>query len=283
MSKNYPRYFAYFALSLVALAAVLSNKTVTQPLPKQSVLMQPKSEQASTTANSIYLPRAGMPGILKDPVKSGTTGLLIPATVTRIIDGDTIEVSINGKKEKVRLIGVDTPETKHPDKPVQPYGPEASSYTEKQLAGKKIFLEKDISARDKYGRLLAYVWLREPAGFNETQVRTNMFNSRLLLAGYAQIMTIPPDVKYVDWFTKFQTEARQANKGLWGMSRSSGGSGEAKLDPSDAFWGSSQSKKYHYSKCVWAAQIKPGNLITFSSSAKARNAGFMPCKVCSPP
>jgi len=283
MAKNSPRKFAYIVIGLLASAVVLFNNTGHRSLPEQSDLPRPVSEQASTTSNTTYLNKVSMSSKLKAPVKSTTKGLLIPATVTRIIDGDTIEVSFQGKTEKVRLIGVDTPETKHPDKPVQPYGPEAANFTEKQLAGKKIFLEKDVSERDKYGRLLAYVWLTDPADFTEAQMRINMFNSRLLLAGYAQLMTIPPDVKYVDWFTKFQIEARQSKKGLWGMSSSAAGAGEAKPNPGDAFWGSSQSRKYHYPKCVWAAKINPGNLITFSSSAKARNAGFIPCKVCSPP
>jgi len=282
MSKN-PRKFAYIALGLLASAVVLFNNTGNRSLPEQPALVQPGIEQKFTVSHNTYSDKASVLSKLQAPVNSPTKALLIPATVTRIIDGDTIEVSLQGKTEKVRLIGVDTPETKHPDKPVQPYGPEAANYTEKQLAGEKIFLEKDVSERDKYGRLLAYVWLAEPAGLTEAQMRINMFNSRLLLAGYAQLMTIPPDVKYVDWFTKFQIEARQSKKGLWGMSSSTAGAGEAKPNPGDAFWGSSQSRKYHYPKCVWAAKISPGNLVTFSSSAKARNAGFIPCKVCSPP
>jgi micrococcal nuclease len=282
MAKNYFPKLSYIVLGLLVLAVVLGNNTGCQSLPEQSDLQRPVSEQASTVADSTYLNNVNTSSKLKLPVNSITKALLFSAIVTRIIDGDTIEVRLNGKTEKVRLIGVDTPETKHPNKPVQAYGLEAANFTKKQLAGKKIFLEKDVSARDRYGRLLAYVWLTEPADFTEAQMRTNMFNSRLLLSGYAQIMTIPPNVKYVDYFTKFQTEARQSNKGLWSTSLSAAGTGVAKTNRSDAFWGSSQSRKYHYSKCVWAAKINPGNLLTFSSLAEARNAGFIPCKVCLP-
>ncbi len=215
MAKKSPRKFTYIVLGLLASAVVLFNNTGHRSLPEQPAPLRPGIEQKSTVSHNTYSDKVSMSTKLKAPVKRPTKALLIPAIVTRIIDGDTIEVSFQGKTEKVRLIGVDTPETKHPDKPVQPYGPEAANYTAEQLAGEKIFLEKDVSARDKYGRLLAYVWLAEPVDFTEAQMRINMFNSRLLLAGYAQLMTIPPDVKYVDWFTKFQIEARQSKKGLW--------------------------------------------------------------------
>lgn len=124
--------------------------------------------------------------------------------VVSVVDGDTIKVSINGKTESVRLIGVDTPETVHPTKGVQPYGPEASAYTKQRLTGQQVRLEFDAEQRDKYGRLLAYVWLGD-----------EMFNATLLREGYAQLMTVPPNVKYVDQFTALQQEAREAGRGLW--------------------------------------------------------------------
>jgi len=83
--------------------------------------------------------------------------------VHRVVDGDTIEIIYQGKKEYVRFIGVNTPETKHPTKGVQPYGPEASDFTTKVLAGRDVWLEFDVKLRDQYGRLLAYVWLEGPA------------------------------------------------------------------------------------------------------------------------
>ncbi|GEA16227.1 hypothetical protein E308F_24710 [Moorella sp. E308F] len=84
---------------------------------------------------------------------------LIPATVTEVVDGDTLHVQINGKKEKVRLIDVNTPESAHPDLGIkeEPYGEEALAYTQKRLAGRQVYLELDVGERDKYGRLLAYV------------------------------------------------------------------------------------------------------------------------------
>jgi micrococcal nuclease len=134
----------------------------------------------------------------------------ISVKVTKVVDGDTIKVKINGKEENVRLIGVDTPENVHPSKPVQYYGPEASAYTKKRLEGQTITLEFDVQQRDKYGRLLAYVWLA-----NGKNKKAEMFNQTLVKEGYAQVLTIPPNVKYTDSFVKLQKQARDANRGLW--------------------------------------------------------------------
>ncbi len=142
---------------------------------------------------------------------------LIKAYVTKVADGDTIKVEAFGKTHTVRLIGVNTPETKHPTKGVEPYGPEAKKFTTKRLTGKIVWLELDVEERDKYNRLLAYVWLEKPVKFSEEEIRTKMFNAILLLEGYAQVMTIPPNVKYADHFVKFQREAFEKRKGLWGL------------------------------------------------------------------
>ena len=122
--------------------------------------------------------------------------------VDSVIDGDTFRLE-NG--EKVRLIGVDTPETVHPSKPVQYYGKEASEFTKRMLEGKKVRLEMDVQERDKYGRLLAYVYLEDGT----------FFNAELVKQGYAQAATYPPNVKYVELFISLQKEARENNRGLW--------------------------------------------------------------------
>lgn len=145
--------------------------------------------------------------ISQSPIK------LEKAVVTRHIDGDTVEVKLeNGKKAKVRFIGVNTPEStnKH-----EPYGKEASDYTKSQLLGKTVYLEKDAGDTDKYGRLLRYVWLEVPKEINESEIKSKMFNAILASEGYAQQMTISPNVKYADYFKKFCAEARENNKGLW--------------------------------------------------------------------
>lgn len=125
--------------------------------------------------------------------------------VKRVVDGDTFVVNYEGKDEKVRLIGVDTPESVHPDeKKNTEFGKEVSDFTKKMLSDKYVELEFDVSQRDKYGRLLAYVYLDG-----------QMYNKMLLEKGYAKIATFPPNVKYVDDFTVLQKQARESKVGLW--------------------------------------------------------------------
>ena len=121
--------------------------------------------------------------------------------VVKVIDGDTITLE-NG--EVVRYIGIDTPETTHPSKPVQCFGKEASEKNKELVEGKMVRIEKDVSERDKYNRLLRYVWVGEI-----------FVNDYLVREGYAYALTYPPDVKYADQFLKAQQEAREQNKGLW--------------------------------------------------------------------
>ena len=124
---------------------------------------------------------------------------------TRVIDGDTIAVEKNGKKEKVRLIGVDTPETVHPSKPVEYFGKEASEFTRKNVEGKRVRLEYDWQSRDKYGRLLAYVYIEENGTF---------LNAEIIRQGYGFAYTRYP-FKYLEDFRKYEREARENRRGLW--------------------------------------------------------------------
>jgi micrococcal nuclease len=135
------------------------------------------------------------------------------ASVRRVIDGDTAEMRMSsGAVERVRFIGVNTPEstTRH-----EPLGKEASKYTERALKGATVWLETDLDTRDRYDRLLAYVWMSKPSDRSRTDIRESMFNARLLLDGYANVMTVPPNVRYVDDFLLFEREARAAGRGLW--------------------------------------------------------------------
>ena len=147
------------------------------------------------------------------------------AKIERVVDGDTAIVSFvfdDGSKylkERVRFLGVNTPETVHPSKPVEFYGKEASNFTKAQLTGKTVWLQTDVEVKDRYGRMLAYVWLKEPSTKdldNESAIRANMFNAKLLLDGYAQTMTVQPNSRYSNLFVHFQREAREAKRGLWG-------------------------------------------------------------------
>jgi micrococcal nuclease len=129
-------------------------------------------------------------------------------TVARVVDGDTIEIfpAIDGVEE-IRLIGVDTPETKDPDEGVEPYGPQASAFAADELTGRRVGLEFDVERIDQYDRLLAYVY-----------VGGEMFNEELVEKGFAQAYPYPPNTKYEDRFAEAQEEARVGGLGIWGLS-----------------------------------------------------------------
>jgi micrococcal nuclease len=130
------------------------------------------------------------------------------ATVVRVVDGDTIVArSASGATERVRLIGVDTPESVKPGTPVQCFALKASAHTKHLLTGKAVRLVGDAEARDRYGRLLAYVY-REPDGL--------FVNADLVRRGYAQTLTIPPNVRFAERFLALARQARDAGVGLWG-------------------------------------------------------------------
>lgn len=133
------------------------------------------------------------------------------AMVTKVTDGDTLEVDINGENFKVRLIGIDTPETVDPRRPVGCFGKEASNETKKLLLGKSVILQKDVSDTDKFGRLLRYVYL--PISNQDSL----FINHYLVLEGYAKVATYPPDVKFTNEFLQAQKQAQENNKGLWGQ------------------------------------------------------------------
>jgi micrococcal nuclease len=125
--------------------------------------------------------------------------------VTRAVDGDTVEVQIEGREEDVRYIGVDTPETVKPEEPVQCFGPEASDFNHRLVEGKWARLVFDEERRDVYGRLLAYVYLEG-----------RFVNAELLRRGLARTLTIPPNDRHAKRFKRLQMAAARAGRGLWG-------------------------------------------------------------------
>lgn len=202
--------------------------------------------------------------------------------VVRVVDGDTIIVNYNGKEERVRLIGSDTPESVHPDPSKNiPEGIIASDYTKSMLENKEVRLEFDIQERDQYGRLLAYVWLGN-----------TMFNKTLLQEGYAQVSTYPPNVKYVEDFVKLEREARENNKGLWQHEESLDPSIPIIIDKSKnlygpvgnpdtaQFIGSLKSDKYHYPGYTHTGPILEHNLIYFECIDHAVANGYKACGIC---
>lgn len=124
--------------------------------------------------------------------------------VVKVVDGDTIHVRVGERVEKVRYIGVNTPEVHHPTRGEEPGGRAAWDVNRQLVAGRHVRLELDVQTRDRYGRLLAYVWVGE-----------TMVNAELVGRGYAQVMTVPPNVRYQGLFLRLQRDAREAGRGLW--------------------------------------------------------------------
>ncbi len=223
------------------------------------------------------------------------------ATVTKVIDGDTIDVSIDGQTHRVRFILVDTPETKHPEKGVEFYGLEASKHTQTELESKTVYLEKDVSETDKYGRLLRYVWLMPPSSPSPSneEIAKNCFNSLLLENGYAKIITFPPDVKYVDSFRTREQIARENQYGLWGQKEetavggvpSSGQKNEQNAnggykDPKQPAYlyaegkliGNKNSKIYHSPGQQGYQKVAYKNAVFFDTHEQAQAAGYRAAK-----
>ena len=131
------------------------------------------------------------------------------ATVLQVIDGDTIRARITGTKETVRLIGIDTPETQHPTKGVQCYGPEASQFLQQLLpAGSTLRIERDDESRDAYRRLLLYMFVT----VNGTEV---FVNREMVLRGYARPLDIAPNSRYNHVFVQAAFDAHRNSRGLW--------------------------------------------------------------------
>lgn len=210
------------------------------------------------------------------------------AVVERVVDGDTIVVKRqNGVSEKIRMVLVNTPETKHPKKGVEYFGKEASAYTKKMLpAGKTVYLEKDVSERDRYSRLLRYVWINEPTSKIDTKVLTNnCFNAMLLANGFAQVSVFPPDVKYVNEFRQIEKTAKDNNVGLWkggvvdnNTSTKEPSNEQTKPVDRGVIRGNRKSKIYHMPGQASYDKISDKNLVLFETEQDAINAGYRKAK-----
>jgi len=177
--------------------------------------------------------------------------------VTRITDGDTIGVGRGWRYEKVRLIGVDTPETVHPEKPVEFFGPEASEFTKSRLEGKKVRLELEPTNQyDDYGRLLAYVFLTDGT----------LFNAELIKQGYARVIAPSPFHRYQE-FRLHEKKARVAGLGLW-----------AGKDICKEIVGNRRSKIYRLPGDAGCGRIKEEGRIYFDTEEEAIKAEYKRAK-----
>lgn len=199
--KQIVRASLFVLLVIVASACSSSQVDVESATP---------SAAASAKAADKGAVKATDKGTVKGTSKS-TTNTRIPAKVVRVVDGDTMKVAFTDggkdKEETIRLLLVDTPESVDPEKPVQPFALDASNYAKTMLTGKDVQLELDVSERDKYGRLLCYLYIGD-----------KMFNELLLENGYARVAYIyPPNVKYVDQFREIQKKAQQKGLNIWSV------------------------------------------------------------------
>ncbi|HEY0070224.1 MAG TPA: thermonuclease family protein [Chloroflexia bacterium] len=178
----------------------------TKPAVVATLIAEPSPTAAKTED---FLPATVTPPLIPTltPENTPTPGLE-PASLVRVVDGDTIDVLVEGQQARVRLIGVDAPET---NQGPLCYGQEASAKVEELLSPvrERLLLEKDVSETDRYGRLLRYVWYEGGSG------RT-MLNLELVQQGYARVATFPPDVRYEVTFLQAEREARARQLGLWG-------------------------------------------------------------------
>lgn len=131
----------------------------------------------------------------------------VRAEVLRVVDGDTIVVDLDGREERVRYIGIDTPETHHPRIGEEPYGKEATEANRSLVRGRTVLLDFGAERRDHYGRLLAYVYLPDGTFVNAVLVRE----------GHARILTVPPNVGHADELRDLERQARRDSRGLWAL------------------------------------------------------------------
>lgn len=201
-TSNRKRLSAYYIGMVVGLFILIGITAPPQPTNNQKVSTSPQS--------AIQEPSKPLAPENKKPEKT----LSELYTVAKVIDGDTIDVNIDGKVERLRLIGIDTPETVDPRKPVQCFGKEASSKAKDLLEGKKVRLESDTSQdnRDKYNRLLRYVYLEDGTSYNKL----------IIAEGYAHEYTYNVPYKYQAEYKQAQKEAESAQKGLWSPSTCAG-------------------------------------------------------------
>jgi micrococcal nuclease len=149
----------------------------------------------------------------------GARAARVEAEVVRVVDGDTIIVAIDGHEERLRYIGIDTPESVTPDQGVECFGPEATAENARLVAGRIVVLEADEEDRDQFGRLLRYVYVVELDG------SLVMVNERLVADGYAEAGSYPPNKRYEDDLRAAQEAARTRAAGLWGTCETSGSPG----------------------------------------------------------
>ncbi|MGQ9461713.1 MAG: thermonuclease family protein [Candidatus Fervidibacter sp.] len=177
--------------------------------------------------------------------------------VVKVVDGDTVVLS-DGRT--VRYIGIDAPERG------QPFYEAAKNFNRKLVQGRAVELEFDVERFDRYGRLLAYVFVRNEEG------RRIFVNAEMVRNGFALIYTKPPNVRHADLFLQLQNEARENKRGLWSVYR----------PESSPVIGNRKTLTFHKPTCPGVERISPQNIVKFSNAERALERGYHPCRLCQP-
>lgn len=178
---------------------------VTTVETKNTETVSEPSEEEASSETTVEPTSTGKPSYYV----AAPVGQTFPATITKVSDGDTVKIKLsNGKEESVRLLLIDTPETVHPSKPVQPFGPEASAFAKEFFkVGDTVNVDIDVSERDKYGRLLAYLW---KDGI--------LYQDAIIEAGLARVAYVyAPNTAYVDSLRENQSIAQKKGIGIWSI------------------------------------------------------------------
>lgn len=191
------------------------------------------------------------------PASGATSGV----TVKRVVDGDTLIID-DGKDTRVRLIGVDTPETVKPRGRVEPWGKEASDFSKKALTGKSVYLEYDEEKEDHYGRTLAYIWTEDPRTSDKPKEEI-LFNYQLVASGYARERAYEPNTKYQAILHEGEIVAMDHVRGIWAV--------EGKEGPAK---GNKKSKIYHLPSDKSYDRVSPQNTVIFENAMEAERAGY---------
>ena len=187
--------------------------------------------------------------------------------VTRIIDGDTVEIRYDGTLTSVVLIGVDTPETVHPQIPVEAFGKEATAFTRNLLLGESVYFRFGSNRTDRYGRLLAYLY-RAPDGL--------FVNLEIVRQGYGKVYTVFP-FAHKTLFQHYEKQAQNAGRGLWSVSNSGRQSFQSEEVPrTKTVYITRTGAKYHRGGCQYLRYSK------IPISLERAKQGYSPCSVCRP-
>lgn len=238
--------------------AATVTESATEVAPKENALPEQVTEQKTAPVATVTVP------LKTTPVQNPTAPVSTGYKVSSVVDGDTVKVTINGSTETIRIIGLNTPETVDPRKPVECFGKEASGKAKELLLGKTVALETDPSQgeRDKYGRLLRYVTLPDGRDFGKT----------MIAEGYAYEYTYNTPYKYQKSYQEAQTSARTGQIGLWspntcnGITSSPATSSNATTSTGKYYTSSaSNASKYYPDSCSAWQSLSQANLKPFNS------------------